>query len=155
MQPWAFPGAVEGVFPARIRRAPGVSPMLIGSTWETHRGITVPTPLPRRGLPAGTENCSTVITIVIGVRYMAASSSVSWLLLLSCIAPHYQRILPQSLATAKSRDAPKYWPVRACPARFLKSDLLPWVGQAIAWPVPRQRQDSTRLNRNSIKPSAV
>jgi len=39
---------------------------------------------------------------------------------------------------AKSRDAPKYPPVRAWLARFLKSDVRPWVWQAMAWPVGSQ-----------------
>ena len=50
MPPWAFPGGVEDVFPARLRRGPGVSPMGVDPHGR-HTGIS---PGPHRilsGLP--------------------------------------------------------------------------------------------------------
>ena len=59
-----FPGAPQpprapshvprhpGAPTVRLRRYDGVSPMLIRSTWETHRRIAVPTPLPLQALRA-------------------------------------------------------------------------------------------------------
>jgi len=123
----------RGRLPGEATAGPGCVSHGQRSPQETHRGITGPTPLPHRTLPAGTETCSTAATLVIRVGYRAASSSVSWLLPGSGITLHYHHILPQSLATAKSRGAPEYWPVRALLARFLKSDVRPLVCQAIAW----------------------
>ena len=46
--PPAPPQGLSGSAMVRLRRDPGVSPMLIRSTWETHRSITGPTPVSRR-----------------------------------------------------------------------------------------------------------
>jgi hypothetical protein len=75
MQAWAFPAVVEDVFPARLRRGPGESPM--GS--DPHGRLTGVSPCPHRcltGPPSRTETCSRAATIVIRVTYRAASSSI-------------------------------------------------------------------------------
>ena len=46
MQPWALPGVVEGVVPARLRRGPGVAPMGI----DPHGSHTGVSPCPHRCL---------------------------------------------------------------------------------------------------------